>query len=297
MWHLRDLRYFVAVAAHRNFTRAAEELFVSQPTLSKQIAALERALNTPLFHREPSGVRLTAAGQALLPYARQMVALAAEAASAVNAAAASVGELTIGFWLSPGHGLLTEALADFSKTHPATQVALRRADWSEASAGVESGRAELALLWVPEGHTAHRLKQTLLAREDMLLAMPATHPLAARDELTFEDLREEVLLGAPTDWQPAVLAASRLYRMGRATRAVRTIDETIESIMAGLGVIPLPPSLISAHMPPSVVSRPVCGLPKSDLLAVWRPEDEHLPELRSLIRCVVRASRSTLTGS
>jgi DNA-binding transcriptional LysR family regulator len=299
MWHLRDLGYFVAVAAHGNFTRAAEELFVSQPTLSKQIAALERGLNTALFHRNPGGVRLTPAGEALLPYAQRMLALGTDAAAAVSAAAtaATAAELTIGFWLAPGNGLLAEALADFAGTHPTVQVALRRADWSEPCAGVESGRAELALLWVPENHTVRGVGQSLLAREEMVLAMSARHPLAMRDELVPEDLRDEVLLGAPHDWQPATLAAPRVYRTGRATRAVRTIDETIASVEAGLGVIPLPPSLITAHMPPSIVSRPLRGLSRSDFVVVWRPEDERLPALRSLIECVVRASRGLLTGT
>jgi DNA-binding transcriptional LysR family regulator len=176
-------------------------------------------------------------------------------------------------------------------------VALRRADWSEPCAGVESGRAELALLWVPEGHTVRGVGQILLASEQMVLAMSARHPLAMRDELTPDDLRDEVLLGAPNDWQPATLAAPRVYRTGRAIRAVRTIDETIESVEARLGVIPLPPSLITAHMPASIVSRPLRGLPKSDFVAVWRPENERSTALRSLIECVVRASRCLLTGA
>src|SRR5579862_1450279 len=140
MWHLRDLKYFLAVAEHRNFTRAAQQLFVSQPTLSKQVAALERTLNAPLFHREHDGVRLTSAGEALLPFARRILETASEAQVAVSAAAAG---LTIGFWLSPGNGLLPAALASFAKLHPDASVALRRADWSETWAGVEARRADM----------------------------------------------------------------------------------------------------------------------------------------------------------
>src|ERR671921_174498 len=65
--HLRDLRYFLAVAEHANFTRAAEALYVSQPALSKQIRALERQLRVTLFERDPSSVRLTRAGVELVP--------------------------------------------------------------------------------------------------------------------------------------------------------------------------------------------------------------------------------------
>src|ERR1051325_3466506 len=93
--HLRDLRYFVTVAEHLHFTRAAEVLFISQPALSKQIRALESQLRVPLFDRDHQQVSLTAAGQALLPGARAVLDAwrAAEADLGVAAAqqAATLG--------------------------------------------------------------------------------------------------------------------------------------------------------------------------------------------------------------
>lgn len=291
MWHLRDLGYFVAVAHHRNFTRAAEELFVSQPTLSKQIAALERSFNTPLFHREHDGARLTHAGDAFLPFAQQILATAAKAEVAVSAALA---ELTIGFWLSPGNGLLPAALASFAKMYPDANVALRRADWSESWAGVEARRADLGVLWWPEGCKANSFGQTVLATEQPVLAMSSSHALAKRDEIWPDDLRDEVILDAPSDWRRPIAVAPYTGKLGRSMHVVRTIDETIECIASGLGVIPVPSSLITAHMPPPVVARPLRGVPNMELVAVWRHEDEILPQMRALIQCVVQASRVTL---
>jgi DNA-binding transcriptional LysR family regulator len=288
VWHLRDLRYFVAVAERGNFTRAAEDLFVSQPTLSKQVAALERSLGAELFTREHAGVRLTRAGEALLPFARNLLATASEAEVAVSAALA---ELTIGFWLSPGNGLLPAALARFAKLHPDASVALRRADWSENWAGVESKRADMGLLWWPEGSRARGFAQALLRTEPLVVAMPVAHPLAEREELWPEDLRDEVILDAPPDLKRGH-RASYPGTLGRSVRVVRTIDETIECIASGLGIVPVPHSLISAHMPPSVVARPLRQVPNVELVAVWRPEDENLPEVRALVRCVVEASRT-----
>jgi DNA-binding transcriptional LysR family regulator len=292
VWHLRDLGYFVAVAEHRNFTRAAEELFVSQPTLSKQIAALERSLNTPLFHREHDGARLTHAGEALLPFARTILASASEAEIAVSAA---IAELTIGFWLSPGNGLLPAALGRFAKMFPDANVALRRADWSEPWAGVEARRADLAVFWWPAGCKALNLRQIPLAPEQPLLAMSATHPLTSRDEIWPDDLRDEVILDAPPEWRRSLDCAPVPNRLGRAVRVVRTIDETIECIVSGLGVIEVPASLMPAHMPPSVVARPLRGVPALELAAVWRHDDENLPQLRSLIQCLVQACRTMLS--
>ena len=100
--HLRDLRYFVAVADELNFTRAAERLHISQPALSKQIRGLETALRAQLFLRDRRRVSLTAAGQALLDVARPLLGRWDEGTAAVADAVAAearrlrVGTLTFG---------------------------------------------------------------------------------------------------------------------------------------------------------------------------------------------------------
>jgi DNA-binding transcriptional LysR family regulator len=100
--HIRDLRYFAAVARELSFTRAAERLYVSQPALSKQIRARERQLNVTLFDREPHGVRLTRAGSELLPRADRMIASWEEAERALIQS--SDCTLVIGMHTSPGAG-------------------------------------------------------------------------------------------------------------------------------------------------------------------------------------------------
>lgn len=287
MWHLRDLQYFVSVAEQRNFTRAAQELFVSQPTLSKQIAALERAVGTQLFRREHDGAHLTRSGEAMLPYARSILATAAEAEAALNTATA---ELTIGFWLSPGNGLLPTVLSRFSRQHPDTSVALRRAEWGETWAGVEDRRSDIGLLWWPEGCSVPGLGKARLAREDVCVLLPVSHRLTRPDEVTVEDIKDEIVLDAPPEWRRA-LNASRMGRLGRSVHVVRTIDETIEYVASGLGVGVVPSSVAAAHMPPTIASRPLHGARKVEFVAVWRPGNESLPNVRSLIRCVVGAAR------
>src|SRR5437660_10687830 len=96
--HLRDLRYFVAVAEELSFTRASERLFIAQPTLSKQIRHLEAGLRVQLFVRDRRSVTLTPAGEALLPRARLMLTQWEQAVHAVTtAAAAGNTTLTVGF--------------------------------------------------------------------------------------------------------------------------------------------------------------------------------------------------------
>src|SRR5262245_32716097 len=97
--HVRDLRYFVAVAEERSFTRAAtHRLFISQPALSKQIRQLERSLRTDLFDRDGRSVRLTPAGEALLPHARRLLEDWETALLAVSEATAQAGAtVRVGF--------------------------------------------------------------------------------------------------------------------------------------------------------------------------------------------------------
>src|SRR4051794_40654890 len=107
--HLRDLRYFLAVARELNFTRAAEMLYVSQPALSKQIRALERQLRVTLFDRGGGGVRLSRAGAELVPYAERM----AESWERAKRSLSKVSDCTLvmGMHTSPGRGLLPRVRA------------------------------------------------------------------------------------------------------------------------------------------------------------------------------------------
>jgi DNA-binding transcriptional LysR family regulator len=115
--HLRDLRYFVAVAEELSFTRAAKRLYVSQPVLSKQIRQLERNLRATLLRRDSRGVTLSPAGLALLPHAQRLLKEWSEAADeAVAADAQDHRVLRVGLQTSIGRDL-----------YPAASAALRRA--------------------------------------------------------------------------------------------------------------------------------------------------------------------------
>src|SRR6202042_3361256 len=130
--HVRDLRYFTAVAHDLSFTAAAERLYVSQPALSKQIRALERRLNVTLFNREPDGVHLTRAGAALLPHAERMIAGWEDAERSL--AQASNCTLVIGMHTSPGRGLLPRVRAMMVASCPGVELELRQVAWSDPTA-------------------------------------------------------------------------------------------------------------------------------------------------------------------
>ena len=178
--HLRDLRYFLAVAEDLHFTRAAERLYVSQPALSKQVRSLERQLSVELFRRDRHGVTLTAAGEALLPHARRVLADWAEGAAAVAAArSAQRSTLVVGMSTSPGRGGLLPAIRSrFTAAHPNAALRVRQVSWEDPTAGLADGDADVAFVWLPLPD-ADRYAWTVVAEEPRLIALPESHPLAS----------------------------------------------------------------------------------------------------------------------
>lgn len=288
--HGRELRYFLTVAEELHFTRAAERLYVSQPALSKQIRALERQLGAPLFVRDRSGVRLTEVGTALLPHARAVLDAWAGAEEAVRAARADAeATLVIGMATSPGRGGLLPAIRSrFTEAHPDVRLRLRQVGWDDASAGLADGSSDLAFVWLPlPGAVAARYDWLVVATEPRLAALPAHHPLAARDRIAFADLLDEPFLALPDtipelrdDWLALDERGGRPPRIGAE---IGSSDETYEALVGGLGIC-----LVAAGNAPllardGVVTRPVDGVSPSRFALAWRADD-HRPVVRDYAR-------------
>ncbi|GIG91135.1 LysR family transcriptional regulator [Plantactinospora endophytica] len=174
--HLRELRYFVAVAEELHFTRAAERLFVSQPALSKQIRALETRLGFPLFGRTAArGVWLTPAGGALLPAARQTLATFEEGLTAARPLARR-RTFTVGMQTAVGRDLQGPALQAFQASAEGWTVSIRLVGWTDPTAGLADGSSDVAFVWLPV--PADGLDTRTLARERRWVALAANHRLA-----------------------------------------------------------------------------------------------------------------------
>ncbi|KUO04475.1 LysR family transcriptional regulator [Streptomyces caeruleatus] len=284
--HVRDLRYFVAVAEELHFTRAAERLYLSQPALSKQIRALERQLGVELFRRDPRGVRLTEAGSVLLPYARQVLDAWSAGSAALEAArAAARGTLVVGMSTSPGRGGLLPAIRSrFTAAHPDTALRLRQTSWEDPTAGLADGTADVAFVWLPLPD-AGRYAWTVLAEEPRLVALPESHPLATRAEIDFTDLLDEPFLALPPSAGPLrdhwLALEERGGRTPRVGAEIAGTEETYEAIVAGLGIC-----LVATGNAPlitlgGVVTRPVRGLSPSRYALAWRRADARRPLVRA----------------
>ncbi|MEU9644158.1 LysR family transcriptional regulator [Streptomyces sp. NPDC048188] len=297
--HVRELRYFATVAEELHFTRAAERLYVSQPALSKQIRALERQLGAELFRRDPQGVTLTEAGTALLPHARRVLADWSEGAAAVEAAReARRGTLVVGMSTSPGRGGLLPAIRSrFTAAHPGAALRLRQLSWEDSTAGLADGTADVAYVWLPLPD-ADRYAWTVVAEEPRLVALPDTHPLAARPVLDFADLTDEPFLALPQEagvlrdfW--LALDERRALAAGppRVGAEISGTEETYEALVAGLGVC-----LVATGNAPlitlgGVTTRPVRGLSPSRYALARRREDEERPLVRGYVEACRRVTR------
>ena len=190
---LRQLEYFVAVADHRSFQRAAKSCAVSQPGLSAQLAQLEEQLGARLFERSRSGVLITRAGSALLGRARRVLLEARDLEEAARAHTEPLsGELRLGVIPTIAPYLLPGALPAMRAKYPRLRLLLRE---DQTGRLVEQlWRGELDLLLLALEAPLERLETFELFRDPFLLALPPGHRLARRKRVRERELASEPVL-------------------------------------------------------------------------------------------------------
>ncbi|GAB3444432.1 LysR family transcriptional regulator [Actinophytocola sediminis] len=274
---MRDLRYFIAVAEELNFTRAASRLFVSQPTLSKQIRQLEQTLRTTLFDRDRRTVVLTAAGHALLPHAREITGRWDDAQQAVaEADAQRATTLVVGFQTRIGRGLIPAVTAKMDTLLPAWRLLFRQVSWRDPAAGLRHGEVDVALAWLPlppDGGLSWKVVST----EDRWVALPADHRLAQHTTIPFTELADEPFIAYPRSAGAARdfwLANDHRSAPAHVAAEAESTDEAFEAVAAGVGVVLLPAENAEIYQRSDVVYRPVADLTASQLAVVWRTRDQ-----------------------
>jgi DNA-binding transcriptional LysR family regulator len=195
---LQQLRYVVAVAETNSFTRAAERCLVVQSALSHQVARLERELGARLFERTSRRVRLTPAGTAFLPAARQCLDAAERAAAEVAAAVGEVrGRLAVGVIPTVAAVDIPGALREFRRRYPQVRITLRAGASEELVEQVERGAIEVAFLGLPTTARPRGVSSRELARDRLVAVLPPDHPLAREPALDLRRLSAEVFVDLP----------------------------------------------------------------------------------------------------
>jgi DNA-binding transcriptional LysR family regulator len=244
---LRKLRYFVAVADKLHFGRAADELHITQPVLSRQIRALEHDLGTPLLIRDSHGVALTDAGRQLLADAGPLLASAHAVRRRVTVAARGSQRLMVGFRAGVA---VTPAVRLFATRHPSVIVDVQRIEWEDQATMLLDGRIDVGYVRLPIDEAG--LRVIPLYTEPRVAVLPTGHRLAGREQITEADLA-----GEPLVWPPDTSTQPTRRPHPNAGYLVRGVDETLEHVAAGRGISFLARSATVFHSHPDVVYVPI----------------------------------------
>lgn len=262
---LRKLRYFVAVAEELNYGRAAARLYIAQPVLSRQIGALENELGVVLFERSKSGTTLTEAGARLLPDARILLANSAALMARARIAGSGKQRFRIGFM--PGI-IVTSVSRQLGDRFPDLVVDVVRTGWDTQVDVVHDGIVDVSLVRLPID--SRGLTVVPLFSEPRLAVLPEGTAWTGRNAVTVADLVAFDLLQDPDavpEWRDAVA----LHRPEALTSSreglpiVHTVEEKLEHVAAGRGIVILPESTAMFYTRPDIVCRYVTDLPPGDV--------------------------------
>ena len=268
---LQQLKYVVAIAEERNFTRAAERCFVVQSALSHQVKALEQELGAILFVRSSRRVELTPAGEAFLVEARASLAAAERAAAVAAEATGQVrGSLSLGVIPTVTAVDVPDAVADFRAIYPHVDLTLRAGGSDEFMADISIGRLDVAFLGLDENAPPRGVASRELTRGRLVAVLPAGHELASRRQLSLADLTGEAFIDFPAG-SPGRLQSDRAFKLAGLSRRVGLEAMSTEFMLAlvarGLGVCFLP----GGSVPPDAALRavPVADGPSRTEYIAW----------------------------
>ena len=234
------LRVFRIVSRHLNFSRAAEELLLTQPAVTQQIKALEEDLGVPLFHRGGGHIELTPAGKALVPYAEKLRALSDEAIQAVAAVNGEQGgDLALGASQTIAQYVLPALIASFRQRHPKVRVTALSGNSDAVLEALVAGKIQVALIEGPERRKDLHIEPFM--QDHMVLVVPAGHEWAGQ-EVTPEMLGQEPLLvrefgsGSRRVVEQALAAKGLQAKELRISMEFDSTEALLSAVEAGLGV-------------------------------------------------------------
>ncbi|SFU81461.1 LysR family transcriptional regulator [Pseudoduganella namucuonensis] len=244
---IRHLRYFIAVAEERNFTRAAQRLFIAQPPLSRQIQQLEEELGVALFEKGSRPLRLTEAGEFFQAHAQSVLDKMADLKTMTQRVGKIDRTLSIGFVASTLYGLLPEIVRRFRSQYDAVDVTFHELTTMEQMRALKEGRIDVGFGRVKAEDPS--IRRILLREERLIVALPLGHPLAMLERpLKLKELIAENLIVYPKSPRPSfadqVLAAfSDRALHPEKVMEVRELQIAIGMVAAGQGVSVVPDSL------------------------------------------------------
>ena len=288
----RLLRYFAAVAEDGHLTRAAERLFISQPSLTRQIKQLETQLGVELFTRSRMGMSLTEAGRVLAERVPVVLADWEIALRETRGASSRASHLLrVGFVASAANESTQAIIGSFARRRPGWRVEMRQTDWSDPTAGLANGQVDAALLRLPfPGQDTFRVR--VLITEPRWVAIPTTHPLAGLAEIPFRQLWDEPFVATPIEsgwWRDYWLATDERDGCPIKIGAIaNNPDEWLTAIANGYGVSLTPEATARFYQRPGVTYRPVTGVSPSQVGVAWAPAGDDDAAIGDFVQACLR---------
>ncbi len=285
---LRHLRYFVAVAQELNFTRAAEKLHTSQPSLSSQIRDLEQCVGVSLLERDKRKVTLTTAGECFLTDALAILDQAEQAKARARNAALLGNHLVIGFVPSAEVNLLPKVMPLLRLRQPETQIELVSLITTQQEEKLRSGELDVGLMRHPIYNP--EIDYLELFHEPLAVVMPATHPLARERKISAAQLNGVEFISTDPAYSGALASIVDKWLTDqqcqpKIVQMATNILVTMNLVGMGLGVS-LIPGYMQSFNTGQVVFRPLADdAPTIALLMAWK-KGELKPALRDFIDIV-----------
>jgi DNA-binding transcriptional LysR family regulator len=272
---LRLVRYFTAVVEHLNFARAAAALHIAQPSLSRQIQRLEDSLGVRLLERTTQGSTLSAAGAAFLPRAQMLLHTADQAVLAARAAAPP-RTVTIGYVEDL---VITPAVRDLRRRHPAAHVRTRHLDSDEARA-LPDHQVDVLVTRTPLPIPTEDLRMTVLYDEPRVLLVPASHPLAGKESVSPDDFAHEPLVacaGMAAAWTGFWRLAPRPdgEPAPLAPMLVDTFEDKLEVVADGRAIAIVPAGDRRSTLRDDLTTIPIDGIEPCQVAVVTRAGDRN----------------------
>ncbi len=291
---LMALRYFVAVAENKSFTRAAELLFTTQPTLSRQISSLETEFGTQLFIRETHGVSLTKEGQFLLKEAREIINHCNRITSVLSSQNLEMeGQLSIGYQGFLDNYVMFEALADIRSQYASMKVVMRRFNvCSELNNVLINKGCDVVFTLYDSLAMAHNssIQFFKVEKDPLCLAVPENHPLSSKTSVKIAELAQETFIMLERDASPFVVDSTNAmcFKNGfspRVEQYVRDAQTLLIYVSAGNGIAFLCEKV--QHIPDDVKLLTIedCDI-DFDIVMAYRKDNENaaIPAMEAAVK-------------
>jgi DNA-binding transcriptional LysR family regulator len=294
---LRQLRYLVALADERHFTRAAEREHVAQPALSQQIRRLEEETGLALVERTTRRVRITDAGELLVARARRILTeLDAAHTELQGLRGIQTGKITVGSLHTMGPIDVSLVLAIFHQRHPGIELTVREQSSEELAEMLRVDELDLAFLSVTERVESHGLALHQLVSEELVALLPPSHPLAGHASVRMAELADEQFISYREGSRLRELLTGAGAHAGFAPQVKLESNESrrIRRLVSrGMGVAILPRSDADGPGAEVAVATLVEPALRRDITLAWRADRRHTPAVAEFLEL----ARTTFSAS